>query len=268
MNREKKEIKRKYNEARKGLSKDQIAVLDQEDLIKEKIDKLARKIHGERFSEEYDFMCDSIADAADRRRGISPMNNEYIAKIKKKRMELGVQQLSERGMPISNETRVLCEKEAKKQVYSDLKLKRPPAKICIFCNKPLSEIGGKRLVAQQLRGVTLDNKYRGGGNKDFPYQSIRLFDDLEIYMVFWGERAKWTQAAIAQARKEYQNGNSPWFCQSCGARKCSQCGSPINYPMGSDILYANGCSSHAGIFPFDPGCINPDCEKYKEWDRD
>ncbi len=120
MNREKKEIRRKYNEARKGLTADQIIALDQEDIIKEKIDNLARQIHSERFSEEYDFMYDSIADASDRRRGINPMNKEYIEKIRKKRAEFGVSQLSENGMPIANDTRELCEIEAKKQIYYQL----------------------------------------------------------------------------------------------------------------------------------------------------
>jgi hypothetical protein len=268
MNREKKEAKRKHEAARKGLSKDQIAALDLEDLINDKIEKLARQIHGEKFTEEYDFTQDSIADAKDRGRGINPMSQEYIEKIKKKREKLGVSQLAENGMPVSNDTHVLCENEAKRQIYSDLKLKRPPAKTCIFCNKTLDEIGGKRLSAQQLRGVALSDKYKGGGNEDFPHQSVKLFDDSDTYMVVWGEKAKWTESAIAKAKNEYQNGKNPWFCQICGERKCRKCGSPTSYPMGSDILYGDGCSSHAAIFPFDPGCINPDCVKYKEWNRE
>lgn len=44
MNRVKKEEKRKHDEARKGLSEDQISVLDLEDLIKAKIERLALKI--------------------------------------------------------------------------------------------------------------------------------------------------------------------------------------------------------------------------------
>ncbi|MFK5880512.1 MAG: hypothetical protein QM478_13580 [Flavobacteriaceae bacterium] len=169
------------------------------------------------------------------------------------------------SLPISNNARELCEEEAKKQIYSDLSIRRPPAETCIFCNKPLDEIGGKRISAQQLRGVTLSNKYQEGGNKDFPHQSIKLFDDSKIYMVIWGEKTKWTEAAIAQAKNEYENGKRPWFCQICGERKCSKCGSPINYPMGSDILYDDGYSSHAAIIPSDPGCINPNCEKYKDF---
>ena len=123
MNRYKKEMKRKHDEARKGLSKEKIAALDREDMIKENIEKLARQIHGERFSEEYDFTQDSIADAKDRRSGINPMSRGYIEKIRKKRVALGVSQLSENGMPISNDTRKLCENEARKQIYSDLSLK-------------------------------------------------------------------------------------------------------------------------------------------------
>jgi len=143
-----------------------------------------------------------------------------------------------------------------------------PADRCVFCDKTLLETGGMRLACQGLRGVCLSGEYRGGGNKDYPYQSFKLSNDPEIYLVVWGEKSKWTELAIAKAKNEYLNGKRPWFCQVCGERKCGQCNSPINYPMGSDILNDDGCTSHAGVFPFDPGCSNPDCDKYKEFMRD
>lgn len=117
MNRYKKEIKRKHDEARKGLSKDQIATLDKEDMIKEKIEKLAYKIHCDKFPEEYDFMGDSITDANDRLRGVNPMSHEYIEKIRLKRENLGVSQLSQSGNRISNDTYELCKKEAEKKLF-------------------------------------------------------------------------------------------------------------------------------------------------------
>lgn len=138
MNRVKKEEKRKHDEARKGLSEDQIAVLDLEDLIKAKIERLAQKIHVEKYSEEYDFMYDSISDAKDRSKGINPMRQDYIEKIKKKREALGVTQLSDSGKSVSNDTFELCIQEAKKQIYSDLS-QIPPSKTCVLCGRTLEE---------------------------------------------------------------------------------------------------------------------------------
>ena len=116
MNRFKKEAKRKHDEARKGLSPEQIEVLDKKEAEQEKIEELARKIHIERFSEEYDFMYDSISDATERAMGKNPMSKEYIERIKAKRAALGVSPLSESGVPISSDTRDMCFKEAQKLI--------------------------------------------------------------------------------------------------------------------------------------------------------
>jgi len=116
MNRWKKEKKRKYDEARKGLSKKEIAALDREDSRKEAIQQLAKKIHVEKFPEEWDFMGDSIQDANDRAKGINPMSAEYIEEIRKKREKLGVSPLSESGMRTSDDTMKLCEKEAEEKL--------------------------------------------------------------------------------------------------------------------------------------------------------
>ena len=267
MNRYKKEMKRKYDEARKGLSEDLIAAIDLEDSIKEKIANMTHKIHVTKFPEEYDFMLDSFCDAKERQRGINPMCHNYIELVRRMREESGVSQLSDRGMPVSRDSYKLCETKAKEILFSDLSLIRPPAKRCVFCNNTIQDIGGKRLVAQSLRGIVLSTTTHGGGTKDYPYQSIKLYDNSEIYMVVWGEADKWTESVIARAKHEYRSGKQPWFCQICGERKCSECGSPLNYPMGSDILFGNGSLSHAAILPIDPGCNNPDCSKYKKWDE-
>lgn len=143
-----------------------------------------------------------------------------------------------------------------------------PSDRCVLCGKTLEETGGRRLVANKLRGICLSNKFKGGGDADYPYQSVKLDDSEVVYLLVWGEKEKWTLEAIARAKSEYLNGRRPWFCQVCGERTCSECGAPINLPMGSDVLSDNGCSSHVTIFPFDPGCINPECKKYREWGKE
>lgn len=265
MNRLKKEEQRKHDAARKGLSADEVKAVDLEDELQKKVDELARKIHSEQFPEEYDFMYDSIADASERSRGINPMSQEYAEKINIKRAALGISQLGENGRPVSGDSYQICLAEAKKRIFSDINLKRPPDTACIFCNEKLKKIGGYRLVAQQLRGVTLSQTKNSGGNKDYPHQCVALFAEPLLYMVFWGEKEKWTDSSVTLAKAAYLKGKRPWFCQICGERKCTECGSPINVPVGSDILYGDGCVSHVGNHPLNPGCINKDCENYKNW---
>ena len=135
---------------------------------------------------------------------------------------------------------------------------------CVICRKSLDEIGGKRIVAQQPRGWILSDTYKEGGNKDCPKRSVELKDsNLPSYLVIWGDI--WDEKSIQRAKTALYNNKSPWFCQICGVRACHICNEPINYPMGSDLLTNEGDSTHAGIFPFSPGCVNKICSNYKEW---
>ena len=145
-------------------------------------------------------------------------------------------------------------------------LNRLPAKSCVFCQNPLEAIGGMRIVAQHSWAIGLTDRYRGGGNPQYPERSIPLEDGSGCYLLVKGDPAKWTDDAIERARQDYLAGFRPWLCQKCTGRVCPKCGEPINYPMGSDVLYDSGCSSHIAVFPFDPGCSNRDCEKYREWE--
>lgn len=118
MNRIKKEEIRKHKEARKGLTAEEIQALDAREEEDRLIEKLARARHLNRFSEEYDFIADSGVDAAERRRGINPMNAEYQAEIKEKREWQGVSPLAEDGTAQSDETMQLCLKEAREEIDS------------------------------------------------------------------------------------------------------------------------------------------------------
>jgi len=155
------------------------------------------------------------------------------------------------------------EKTINKQDGLSVASVRLPAARCVTCDKSLEEIGGKRIVAQQLRGVCLSDRYEGGGNKDYPRQSFKLSEDPDVYLQVWGEKVLWTPAAIDRAKDAYLSGLRPWICQICGQRKCSVCGQAINMAVGSDVLYDNGCSSHVPIIPCDLGCVNKACKKYR-----
>ena len=116
MNRFKKEEARKHQEARVGLTELETKQLDHDEAIEEEINQLARSIHSDQFSEEYDVMFDSIADANERKRGINPMSDSYIKKVAVKREEQGVSPLLDSGEPMSRDTWEIAYAEAEARV--------------------------------------------------------------------------------------------------------------------------------------------------------
>ena len=143
---------------------------------------------------------------------------------------------------------------------------RLPAERCVLCQHPLDAIGGMRIIAQHGWAVGLTDRYRGGGNPQYPERSVPLEDGTGRYLLVKGDPSRWTDAAIKRAQQDYLAGFRPWLCQKCTGRVCRECGEPVNYPMGSDVLYDSGCSSHIPILPFDPGCSNGECGKYRAWE--
>lgn len=113
MNKAKKEEIRKYNEARKGKSVEEITEVDRQDILDAQIKKLTSLLHGRLFPEEYDFMSDSISDAKDRERGINPMSEDNVRKVDDKRRVLGFSALTAAGNITENDTLEFCMKVAK-----------------------------------------------------------------------------------------------------------------------------------------------------------
>jgi len=125
MQRAKKEKLKKANQAREGKSEAEIAELDFNDHVLEKVKKRANTLHHDQFPEEFDFMYDSLSDAKDRRRGINPMSQDYIDKVNSKRARLGVTALAENGKSVSMDTYKICLEEAKRQVSSEMGIEIP-----------------------------------------------------------------------------------------------------------------------------------------------
>lgn len=84
MNRAKKEELKRYHEARKGLTAEEIAVLD----AREAGDDV-QQMHRRLFPEEYDFYYDDSVDAKRRAQGINPISAEYIERTDARRTALG-----------------------------------------------------------------------------------------------------------------------------------------------------------------------------------
>ena len=73
----------------------------------------AKKIHLKVFSEEYDYMYDSLVDAKDRSNGINPLSEEYQERINLKRKKFGVSKLAKNGLNLDDSSMEVCKKEFK-----------------------------------------------------------------------------------------------------------------------------------------------------------
>jgi len=113
----KKEALKKYKEARKGLTEEQIKELDAREAVDRFVENRIRALHAERFTEEYDHMGDSHLDSEERSRGINPMSAEYTAKVNERRVKLGVEPLSANGLAQTGKSMELCREE----VLQDMK---------------------------------------------------------------------------------------------------------------------------------------------------
>jgi len=141
--------------------------------------------------------------------------------------------------------------------------KLKPADKCIFCEKPIREVGGKRLVATTFRGIVFRNEDQTNVKCEAPRKGYIVDSSENIYMNVWGEQ--WDRNNLDKAKRAYLRDMHPWFCQICGDRTCSVCGSPIISPMGSDVLFEDGSTAHSPVLAMNSSCINPSCEKYRKW---
>jgi hypothetical protein len=74
------------------------------------IEAATRVLHGELFSEEYDFMGDSYWEKQQRDRGISPVDDAHAALNNAKRRALHVPELDVSGLPLEGGSWALCER--------------------------------------------------------------------------------------------------------------------------------------------------------------
>jgi len=115
MNRLKKERIRLHNAARANKFAEQIADINSQDKLNEEIEKFSRKLHLEKFPEEYDFQFDNFSEYIDRiYKNINPMGQDYIDKINKIRVSKGFLPLAQNCMSQNQETMKFCIESAKK----------------------------------------------------------------------------------------------------------------------------------------------------------
>ena len=112
MNRLKKEEVKKQKQLEKGLTEDQLELLQKIMNCRKIFEKLQNSIHGILFPEEFDFMLDDNVDANLRKHGENPMSKAYQNKVNAKRQKLGLQPLSENGMCDSDDSQKYSQKLA------------------------------------------------------------------------------------------------------------------------------------------------------------
>ena len=105
MNRLKKEEVKKQKQLEKGLTEDQLELLQKIMNCRKIFEKLQNSIHGILFPEEFDFMLDDNVDANLRKHGENPMSKDYQNKVNAKRQKLGLKPLSENGMCESDDSK-------------------------------------------------------------------------------------------------------------------------------------------------------------------
>ncbi len=144
-----------------------------------------------------------------------------------------------------------------------------PAPECVICGKTLEQTGGRRITAQNMRGMTISHKVWTLRDRENLQHCERLIDDQEIYLIVWGEAKVWTPEVIERIKNTYLSGVRPWMCQGsgCGNRECSVCGKANNFPVASDLLYDNGETRHLMVIPADCGCVNQGCKKFSNFDK-
>lgn len=140
-----------------------------------------------------------------------------------------------------------------------------PANECFICNRTIEQAKGEMLTGAKVRGVRVFDRKISGGNDFSFYRQLPLDEAPERYVTIWGERETWTDEHLKRAYNVFKQGLHPWFCQQCGGRTCHLCGAPKNYPMPCTIIHDKGNQTELGIKPFDPGCSNTDCEKYRDF---
>ncbi len=85
-----KEMMKRFKEARKGLSPEEVFALDWDEAHAENLQRKKHTLHCHLFPEEYDHIYDSHCDISDREKGINPMSIEYQHKVDRRRRLMGV----------------------------------------------------------------------------------------------------------------------------------------------------------------------------------
>ena len=132
---------------------------------------------------------------------------------------------------------------------------RQPAPTCVFCARPLSITGGKRITWSSAAGVVV----RGYNDPVGRIPSRALLAPLpEPYagvLIIWPANKE----ALDLAMEQWTSRHRPWACQGCARRVCDRCGSSEKTPMGSDIVEDDGRVLHVPILPGPAGCIREGC---------
>jgi len=123
---------------------------------------------------------------------------------------------------------------------------------CIFCNKTIEKIGGRKLSNTSSIKILFRNELVIEENNTHCIH-IGTNDYLILKGSFWNDEN------ISKAKSLVEDGFTPWFCQKCSHKTCHKCGQPSQHIQGADLLDG----THCGIFPIQIGCVSRSCENHK-----
>ena len=140
---------------------------------------------------------------------------------------------------------------------------------CVVCGRLVTEVGGRRITAQVLRGMAISADVRTEADHENFRCCIPLIEKHDVYLTVWGEPEIMTETVIQRIKNAYLRGLHPWICQArgCGNRQCPECGMANNLPVASDLIYDDGRATHLMVIPADAGCTNVRCPRYREFDQ-
>ena len=184
---------------------------------------LAKKLKAILFDEEWDMVCDSISESDDRKRGINPMNEEYIERVRQKREAFGVTNLNSAGLSVDDSATKFCEEVIRKSKNYSEKAER------IFLHqKDIVYVDMDNVLVDFQSGIdaiTEDEreKYRGRldevpeifslmkPNKDAVKSFKWLTEHFEVYILTtapwenpsaWSDKLMWVKKHLGDSAKK------------------------------------------------------------------
>jgi len=133
--------------------------------------------------------------------------------------------------------------------------RRLPAKACVFCERTLDAVRGKRLIWSSAAGVVV----RGYNDAVGRIPSRALLEPLPAphsgVLIIWPTN----DGAVSRALEQWTARLRPWSCQVCAHRVCERCGSPEKHPFGVDVVDDAGRVRHVPLLPGLAGCVREGC---------
>ncbi len=135
--------------------------------------------------------------------------------------------------------------------------RRLPAPNCALCDKPLTEVGGYRIVWSTQAGVIVRASHDPLGSLPRRALMAPLPRPHSGALLIWPPR----EEALERALQQWLDRLHPWACQLCAGQTCDLCGDRTTAPRGCDSLRDDGSVGHFPLVPGPASCIHESCRR-------